>query len=183
VTPCSLVQHYQTFEKSYSHDLQSRISCALGMEAIGSSEKMVNIYQTISHPWIVVFKVPALRISNVVDPNEQSPSWEVNSSSAIHQISTILCDMKVHYHVHQSLPLVPILNQSIQSMPLFPSYSLKIHLILSWHLCLSPLCSLIPSGFQTKTLFAPLICPIQPTSGMSYSQAILSYPKCAKFFE
>lgn len=136
----------RVLEKSYSRDLQGRISCALRMEAIGSSEKLVNFYQTASRPWIVFCIVPAVR-----------------SFSAIHKISSILCDMKVLHHVHHSLPLVPVLNQSIQSIP----HSLNIHLILSWHLCRSPLCILIPSGFQSKTLYAPRISPKHSTYRMS----------------
>jgi len=171
----------RVLKKSYSHDLQGRISCALGIEAIGSSEKNGKFLPDYITSLNSIFIVPAVRIWNIIDTNEQSTSWEVNSSSAIHNISTILCDMKIHHHVRQSSPLVPILNQSFQSMPLSPSYSLNIHFILSWHLCLSPLCSLIPSGFQTKTLYAPLISSIQPTSQISYSHAI-ELPKTCKIF-
>ena len=172
----------RVLKKSYSHDLQGRISCALRMEAIDSSDKFVNLYETISHPWIVFCIVPAVRISNVIDSSERSPSWEVPQPFTKFTAFYVTWRFITTFTKARHLSLSQI-NQSIQSMPLSPSYSLNIHLILSWRLCISPLCTLIPSGFQTKTLYAPLISPINPTSRMSYSHAILSYPKCGKFFK
>ena len=42
---------------------------------------------------------------------EHSPSWEVNRFSASQEIPHILWKVKVHYHIHKSLPPVPILSQ------------------------------------------------------------------------
>jgi len=41
---------------------------------------------------------------------EQSP-WKANSRSASQEIPSILCNQKVHFHVHRSLPLIPTFNQ------------------------------------------------------------------------
>jgi hypothetical protein len=43
---------------------------------------------------------------------EQSPSWEANRFAASREIPHILCNLKVHYHIHKYLPPV-----SIHSIP------------------------------------------------------------------
>jgi hypothetical protein len=39
---------------------------------------------------------------------EQSPPLEANGHSASQEVPCILSNLKVHYYVHKSLPLVPI---------------------------------------------------------------------------
>jgi hypothetical protein len=64
---------------------------------------------------------------------EQSHSSEANWFSASQEIPHILGNLKVHYHVHVSLPPIPMSHINPVRAPLpYPSHFLNIHLNF-WH--------------------------------------------------
>jgi hypothetical protein len=88
---------------------------------------------------------------------KQSPSWEANWFAASQEIPRVLWNLKVHYRTHKRPPPVPILSQP---NPVHTPTSRRSVLILSSHLRLGLPSGLLPSGFPTKTLYAPLLSPI-----------------------
>jgi hypothetical protein len=48
----------------------------------------------------------------LINNMQQSSTWEADSHSASQEIACLLWNMKAHYLVHKSLPLVSILSQA-----------------------------------------------------------------------
>jgi hypothetical protein len=106
--------------------------------------------------------------NKVINVMQLSASWEVNSCAATEELPNILWSPKVHYSVHKSPPLIPILSQI---NPIYTTIShLSSFLILSAHLCLGLPSGLFHSSFPTNILPAFLIflhsyyipCPSHP---------------------
>jgi hypothetical protein len=91
---------------------------------------------------------------------ELSPSPEAANHAATEKYPNILWNPKVHYHVHKSPRLVPILRQ-INKIHTFPSYPSKIHFNIVHPLTSLSSQWLFPSGFPTNILYAFLLSPIR----------------------
>ena len=93
---------------------------------------------------------------------QQSPSWEDNRFSGSQEIQRVLWNPKVHYHIHNSPPPVPSLNQ-FDPVHIPTSHSWNSKLILSSHLRLGLPSTVVRWGFPTKTLYTHLLSPIRAT--------------------
>jgi hypothetical protein len=76
-----------------------------------------------------------------------TPSWEAISRLATKEFPNILWNPKVHYRVHKSLPLIPILS-NINPVHTTASYVLTSTLILSFHPRLDLPSGPFPSGIS-----------------------------------
>ena len=103
----------------------------------------------------------------VINSTKQGPSWEANTSWATQEIPRTLWNPKVHHRIHKRPPPVPILRQidPLHASQLTSRWSI---LILSSHLRLGLPSGLLPSGFPTKTLYAPLSSPTRAVLSISF---------------
>jgi hypothetical protein len=100
---------------------------------------------------------------------ELSPSWEATNRSATQEFPNIYLTPKVHFRVHKSPPLVPILSQ-MNPVHTTSSYLSKFHFNLSSYLHLRLPSGLFPSDYPTKILYAfffPMRATALPISSSS----------------
>jgi hypothetical protein len=112
-----------------------------------------------SHWVLIKVSVPSLTHSLTHTLMELSPSWEAANCAATQELPSLLWNPKVHYRLHKSPPLVPILSQidPIHTIPSHP-ISLRSISILSTHLRLGLPSGLFP-GFPTNILYAFFFSP------------------------
>jgi hypothetical protein len=91
---------------------------------------------------------------------KQNPSWEAANHSAAQEFPNILWSLKVHYHVHESPPLVPIPSQI---SPVHTPPACLNFILMSSHLCRGLPSCLFHSGFPTNILYAFLFSPVRNT--------------------
>jgi hypothetical protein len=96
-------------------------------------------------------KSSKLRARGLRNYVELRPSWEAASCADTQELPNILWNPEVHYHVHKSPSLVPILSQ-INPVHTTRSYLSKIHFNITFPLRLGLPSGLFPFGFPTKTI-------------------------------
>jgi hypothetical protein len=99
--------------------------------------------------------------------NSMSTTWEGPSYAATWELASILWNPKVHYRIHKSSPLAPILSQT--NPILTPPLSPRPIIILSAHLYLYLPSGPFPSGIPTNNnlytcLFSPICATCIPVS-------------------
>jgi hypothetical protein len=96
-----------------------------------------------------------------------SPSWEVVSCASTQEFPNILWNPKVHYRVHISAPLVPILSQ-VNAVHTTQSHLISIW-ILSTHLCLGFPSGVFSYGFPTNILYVLLLQALLISFSLTWS--------------
>jgi hypothetical protein len=84
----------------------------------------------VKNAWICISTPPYVFMAWCIFQYRIRLCGEANSHSACKEIPRLLWSPKVHYRVHKSSPLVPVLGQ-MHPAHIFPPYFLKFFLMLS----------------------------------------------------
>jgi hypothetical protein len=93
---------------------------------------------------------------------ERSPSWEANRFLVSQEISRILWNPNIHYHIHKCPPRVHILSK-LDSVYNPTSYFLKIYLNITLLSTPGSPNGLLLSDFPIEKVYIPLLSPIRAT--------------------
>ena len=111
----------------------------------------------------MIYHLFPLHVSGISGPSSgRKKHKKILTYLATQEIPRILWKPKYHYAFISARQLSLTWASSIQSIPPHLT-SWRSILILSPHLCLGLPCSLLHSGFHTKTLYTPLLSPIHAT--------------------
>jgi hypothetical protein len=112
--------------------------------------RLWNLCKEIKFPAVHQFQVFFAGI-NITSFRQQGPSWSADSRSASQSIFHLLWNPKIHYRVHKSKPLDPVMSQKNPAHILKP-YSFKIHFnIIS-------VCFLVSEIDYFHQVFRPKFC-------------------------